>query len=87
MKNKIRYAFSALVLGMGVFFMPIVVSAPPAVNAGVEDGVMHIEAKDDDTGVDAVFVGGKRVNYRVDDMLDLELKDFVEEVQEGVIYE
>ncbi len=91
MKNKIRYAFSALVLGMGVFFMPIAASAaggadttPPAVNAGVEDGVMHIEAKDDDTGVDAVFVGGKRVNYRVDDMLDLELKDFVEDGQETV---
>lgn len=91
MKNKIRNAFSALVLGMGVFFMPITASAaggaditPPAVNAEVEDGVIHIEAKDDDTGVDAVFIGGKRVNYRVDDMLDLELRDFVEDGQETV---
>lgn len=91
MKNKIRYMFSALVLGMGVFFMPVSASAasaadttPPTVNASAENGVIHIEAQDEDTGVDAVYIGGKRVNYRVDDMLDLELGDFLEEGQETV---
>ena len=83
MKHRIRYALPALVLGMGAFFTPLSVSAaggedktPPNVSAEMRDGTVHIEAWDDDSGVDAVYIGEKRVNYRVDDAIDLELSDF-----------
>lgn len=93
MKIKTRYALPALVLCMGAFFMPETAFAsesgradttPPTVSAEVVDGVLHIEASDDDSGVDAVYIGEKRVNYRVDGAIDLDLEDFTEDGQETV---
>lgn len=81
MKIKIKYALLALVLGMGAFFMPASVYAaepdttPPVIHAELTDGILHIEADDADSGVDAVYIGGKRINYRVDSAVDLEFAD------------
>lgn len=91
MKTNIRYALSALVLGIGAFFTPVTAFAaggadatPPRVSAEAADGMLHIEATDDDSGVEAIYVAGKRVNYRVDGALDLDFEDFAPDGQETV---
>ena len=83
MKNKIRYAFPALVLCMSVFFMPVTAHAqsaadttPPTISAKLSGDTLHIEASDDSSGVDAVFIGDKRVNYRVDNAVDVAFQDY-----------
>ena len=66
MKIKIRHIFPALMLCIGAFFTPVPAFAagsadtdttPPTVSAEVKDGTLHIEASDDDSGVDAVYIG------------------------------
>jgi len=83
MKNKIRYAFPALVLCMSALFLPVTAHAqsaadttPPTVRASLSGDTLHIEASDDNSGVDAVFIGGKRVNYRVDNAVDVAFQDY-----------
>lgn len=83
MKNKIRYMIPALVLCMSAFFMPVTAHAqsaadttPPTVRASLSGDTLHIEASDGDSGVDAVFIGGKRVNYRVDNAVDVAFQDY-----------
>lgn len=83
MKNKIRYMIPALVLCMSAVFMPVTAHAqsaadttPPTVRASLSGDTLHIEASDDDSGVDAVFIGGKRVNYRVDNAVDVAFQDY-----------
>ena len=91
MKTNIRYALSALVLCIGAFLTPATVFAaektdatPPRVSAEATDGMLHIDATDDDSGVEAVYIAGKRVNYRVDGALDLDFEDFAPDGQETV---
>lgn len=93
MKIKIRHIFLALMLCIGAFFTPVPAFAagstdtdttPPTVSAEVKDGTLHIEASDDDSGVDAVYIGEKRVNYRVDGAIDLDFADFAKDSQETV---
>ncbi len=91
MKTNIRYALSALVLCIGAFLTPAAVFAaektdatPPRVSAEAMDGMLHIEATDDDSGVEAVYIAGKRVNYRVDGALDLDFEDFAPDGLETV---
>ena len=93
MKIKIRHIFLALMLCIGAFFTPVPAFAagsadtdttPPTVSAEVKDGTLHIEASDDDSGVDAVYIGEKRVNYRVDGAIDLDFTDFIKDSQETV---
>lgn len=91
MKTDIRYASAALVLCIGAFLMPVTAFAaggtdttPPTVSAEAMDGVLHIEATDDDAGVEAVYISGKRINYRVDGAIDLDLEDFAPDGQETV---
>lgn len=93
MKIKIKYMLPALMLCISAFFMPVTAFAagstdtdttPPTVSAEVKDGMLHIEASDDDSGVDAVYIGEKRINYRVDGAIDLDFMDFVKDGQETV---
>lgn len=83
MKNKIRYAFPALVLCMSAFFLPVTAHAqsapdttPPTISAKLSGDTLHIEAADADSGVDAVYIGEKRVNYRVDNAVDVAFQDY-----------
>lgn len=83
MKNKIRYAFPALVLCMSALFMPVSAYAqsapdttPPTISAKLSGDTLHIEAADDASGVDAVYIGEKRVNYRVDNAVDVAFSDY-----------
>ena len=93
MKTKTKYALPALMLCIGAFLTPVTAFAaggtgadttPPTVSAEVMDGMVHIEASDDDSGVDAVYIGEKRINYRVDGAIDLDFADFVKDGQETV---
>ena len=83
MKNKPILLLLALMLCVGAFAFPITAYAdapadttPPTLTAKVTEGVLHIEASDAESGVEAVFVGSARINYRVDGALDVILRDY-----------
>lgn len=81
MKNniiRILTALFAVVLCMVAF--PLTAFAmtdtePPKVTAAISGDKLHVTATDDDSGVEAVFVNGKRYNYLVDSGLDIPVKD------------
>lgn len=81
-KNKF-VPLLTLVLCMSAFFIPTTAYAqspadttPPTVSATLSGETLRIQASDDNSGVDAVFIDGKRVNYRVDSAVDVALKDY-----------
>lgn len=85
MKTKLKAVLQALLLcvGMGVFFTPITAMAggpedvtPPELNAVLDGETLHIEVSDDYTGVEAVYIGGKRVNCRMKDNFDVRFDGF-----------
>ena len=83
MKNKTRYILFASVLCIGAFFMPMKARAqgiadttPPTVSVELTDTMLHIEADDDNSGVDAVFIGDKRISYHADNTADLAFDDY-----------
>lgn len=83
MKNKIKYTLPALVLCMSALLLPMTAYAqsvpdttPPTISAKLSGDTLHIEAADDDSGVDAVYIGEKRVNYRVDNAVDVAFQDY-----------
>ena len=82
MKSKAFYLLPVLMLCMGAFFVPVKAYAkgedttPPSLSAERIGDMLHIEAADDGSGVDAVFVGGRRVNYRVDSTVELAFADY-----------
>lgn len=83
MKNKIKNLIPALMFCMGAFFMSATAYAqsttdttPPTIRASLSGDILHIEARDDLSGVDAVFIGNQRVNYRVDDAVDVAFQDY-----------
>ena len=76
---------------MGVFIFPAVVYAgsdtiPPVVNASIIGGSLRIEAADSDSGVEAVFINGKRVNYRVDNVLNVDARDYADDIDKISVY-
>lgn len=82
-KNSIRYTLPALVLCISAFFTPVTAYAkgggdttPPSISAELSGDTLHIEANDEDSGVDAVYIGTKRINYRVDHAIDVEFEDY-----------
>ena len=83
MKRKPIMLLLALILCVSAFALPVTAYAdapadttPPTLTAKVNEGVLHIEASDVESGVEAVFIGGQRVNYRVDGALDIVLRDY-----------
>ena len=83
MKNKPILLLLVLMLCVGAFVFPVTAYAdapadttPPTLTAQVTEGILHIEASDAESGVEAVFVGGARINYRVDGALDIILRDY-----------
>jgi hypothetical protein len=82
-KNSIWYTLPALVLCISAFFTPVTAYAkgggdttPPVISAELSGDTLHIEASDEDSGVDAVYIGTKRINYRVDHAIDVEFEDY-----------
>lgn len=78
--NKRLLAILALTLCVGALLFPVTAYAasdttPPVVNAWISGDSLHVEASDND-GVEAAYIGGARVNYRVDGAFDVPLKDY-----------
>lgn len=91
MKTKILTMF-ALVLCMSAFLLPMTAfaavadSEPPTIKAWIADDLLFIEATDEGTGVEAVFIGDERVNYRVDGGLALAVDDYGSEGDTLTLY-
>ena len=80
MKNKIITAFFALAIVVSAFFVPMTAyaagdSQEPTVTAEFIDELLHIEASDNDSGVESIFINEQRFNYRVDGALIVDVKD------------
>ena len=81
MSKKIFTMF-ALILCMGVFLFPTSAfaaesadTAPPTLTAKLNGEMLHIETADN-VGVEAVFIDGNRINYRIDGTVDVLLRDY-----------
>jgi hypothetical protein len=58
----------------------------PLVRAVISDGVISIEASDDGSGVEAVYVNDVRVNYRVDDIVKISAREYGRDGEEITVY-
>ena len=90
MKTKFTALF-ALMLVMSAFVFPVSAYAmtdtePPTVKAWIDNGMLFIEAADSGSGVEAVFIDGERINYRVDGGLMLAVSDYADEGETIEIY-
>ena len=92
MKNNGKLTLAALVLCVSALFMPMTAYAadtdttPPTCAAWVSGDTLYIEASDDDSGVDAVYVDGKRINYLVNGAVDVKLKDYAGNAEQVSVY-
>jgi len=63
---------------MGTFIFPIYAHAsePPTIEASITRDILRIEITGGDLSVEAIFVNGQRFNYRVDDVLNVDMRIF-----------
>lgn len=73
----------ALVLAISAFALPVTASAnsgkdetPPVLEAALEGETVQIESSDDNSGVEAVFIDGNRVNSLTNGNASVALKDY-----------
>ena len=73
----------ALMLTIGAGILPLTAYAagvkdttPPKLAATLEDETLHIESSDDNSGVEAVYVDGNRVNSLTNGAVSVALKDY-----------
>lgn len=89
MKIKLITLF-ALVFYMSAFLMPVNAyaadTAPPTVKARITDNMLTIEAKDTDSGVEAVFIDEQRFNYRVDSVIEVDAREYAGDGEKISIY-
>lgn len=83
----------ALVLVTGAFALPMTASAnggkdetPPMLTALLEGETVKIESSDDDSGVEAVFIDGNRVNSLTDGAALVALKDYAGTEKQVSVY-
>ncbi len=81
MKIKRSALLLALVLCMSAFAMPMTAfaagdSAPPTLTAVLDGDKLNIESSDENSGVEAVYIDGNRVNSLVDGRASVLLKDY-----------
>lgn len=94
MKNRILTIFTALVLCMSAFALPITTAyastgedtTPPTLSAKLEDEKLAITATDDISGVEAVYIDNTRVNTLVDGKASVALKDYAGEEKQVTVY-
>jgi len=77
-RSKIISAFTAIIVS--AFLFPATVYAvsdyqPPIITAELIGELIHIEARDNDSGVESVYVDKSRFNYRVDGTLKVNARD------------
>lgn len=83
MKNRIKMYLAAAALIMGAFFTPISAEAkaeedntPPTVRAWMEEGKISIEAQDEGTGIDALYINGRKISAGADKTAEALLSDY-----------
>lgn len=82
MKNS-RWTFLALLLFVSAFFLPVTAyasgpadSSAPTISARVSEKMLIIEAKDEDSGVESVFIDGQESAYSAGEPLTLDLWNY-----------
>lgn len=83
MKIRIKMYLTAIALIMGAFFTPLNAEAkageddtPPTVTAWVENGKINIEAEDEGTGIDALYINGRKISAGADKTAEALLTDY-----------
>ena len=93
MKNKVRNVLAAIVLCMSAVALPVTAYAstgsdttPPTLTAALKDDKLAVEASDDMSGVEAVYVDGTRINRLVNGKGTVALKDYAGDGKEVTVY-
>lgn len=93
MRTKHIFKVLALVLCMGAFVLPTTAFAaggkdtvPPSLEASLSDGTVNIEAADDNSGVEAVYIDETRVNSLTDGKASVILKDYAGKEKSVSVY-
>lgn len=93
MKNRILPLLTALVLCMSAFAVPLTAYAassddktPPSLTARLEKGRLTVETEDDISGVEAVYIDGRRISTLVNGRGDVALKDYAGDGKQITVY-
>lgn len=93
MRTKHIFKVLALVLCIGAFALPTTAFAaggkdtvPPSLEASLTDGKIQIEAADDNSGVEAVYIDENRVNSLTDGKASVILKDYAGKEKSVSVY-
>ena len=93
MRTKKISLLLALVLVISAISLPLTAYAagekdttPPELTASLDGGTLKIESSDDNSGVEAVFVDGNRVNALVDGAASVTLKDYAGTEKQVSVY-
>ena len=93
MKNKVRNVLAALVLCMSAIALPVTAYAstgsdttPPTLSTTLNNDKLAVEASDDMSGVEAVYVDDTRINSLVNGKGTVALKDYAGDGKEVTVY-
>lgn len=93
MRTKHIFKVLALVLCIGAFTLPTTAFAaggkdtvPPSLEASLTDGKVQIEAADDNSGVEAVFIDENRINSLTEGKASVILKDYAGKEKSVSVY-
>lgn len=93
MRTKHIFKVLALVLCIGAFALPTTAFAaggkdtvPPSLEASLTDGKVQIEAADDNSAVEAVYIDENRVNSLTDGKASVILKDYAGKEKSVSVY-
>lgn len=93
MRTKHIFKVLALVLCIGAFALPTTAFAaggkdtvPPSLEASLTDGKVQIEAADDNSGVEAVYIDENRINSLTDGKASVILKDYAGKEKSVSVY-
>lgn len=93
MRTKHIFKVLALVLCIGAFALPTTAFAaggkdtvPPSLEASLSDGKVQIEAADDNSGVEAVYIDENRINSLTDGKACVILKDYAGKEKSVSVY-
>lgn len=93
MRIKKLSLFLALMLTIGATVLPLTAYAaggkdttPPKLTASLDGGTLKIESSDDNSGVEAVFVDGNRINSLTNGAAKVTLKDYAGTEKQVIVY-
>ena len=93
MRTKNIFLLLALVLVISAISLPLTAYAagekdttPPELAASLDGGTLKIESSDDNSGVEAVFVDGNRINSLTNGAASVTLKDYVGTEKQVSVY-